>query len=152
MRRDVLRHFVITHGYQTIPHDIQKREYDCAMDTTDTERQAQIFRALMHPARLAILKALRHDEACVCHLEAQLGYRQAYLSQQLAILREIGLVRDRRDGWNIYYSAAQPAVFTLLDTALRMVDGNADRELPPERIHDCPCPKCAPSVEPVGSP
>jgi ArsR family transcriptional regulator len=106
----------------------------------------------MHPARLAILKALRQDEACVCHLEAQLGYRQAYLSQQLAILRAVDLVRDRRDGWNIYYSVAQSAVFTLLDTALRMVDGNADRELPPERIHDCPCPKCALSVEPVGSP
>ena len=122
------------------------------MDTTDTQRQAQIFRALMHPARIAILTALRHDEACVCHLEACLGYRQAYLSQQLAVLRAIGLVRDRRDGWNIYYSAAEPAVFTLLDTALWMVGGTAEQDRLPERAPDCPCPKCAPSVEPLGLP
>jgi ArsR family transcriptional regulator len=122
------------------------------MEMTDTERQAQIFRALMHPARLAILKTLRDDEACVCHLEAHLGYRQAYLSQQLAVLRAVGLVRDRRDGWNIYYSVAQPAVFTLLDTTLRMIGGREDWDRPTERVADCPCPKCAPSVEPIGSP
>jgi ArsR family transcriptional regulator len=122
------------------------------MDTTDTERQAQIFRALMHPSRLAILKALRHDEACVCHLEVHLGYRQAYLSQQLAVLRAIGLVHDRRDGWNIYYRVAQPAVFTLLDTTLRMVGGRPEQDRLPERVYDCPCPKCAPSVEPIGLP
>ena len=121
------------------------------MDTTDTERQAQIFRALMHPARLAILNTLRSGEACVCHLEACLGYRQAYLSQQLAALRAIGLVRDRRDGWNVYYSVAQPDVFALLDTALRMVGGTTERDQLPERVPDCACPKCAPSLELVGT-
>jgi DNA-binding transcriptional ArsR family regulator len=66
------------------------------MDATCTQRQADLFRALMHPARLAILDLLRAGEACVCHLEAHLGYRQAYLSQQLAILRTAGLIRDSR--------------------------------------------------------
>jgi DNA-binding transcriptional ArsR family regulator len=121
------------------------------MHTTSTGRQAQIFRALMHPARLAILETLRQDEACVCHLEAHLGYRQAYLSQQLAALRAAGLVRDRRDGWNIYYSVAQPDVFALLDIALRMVGGTADPDRRPERVRDCACPKCAPSLELAGA-
>jgi DNA-binding transcriptional ArsR family regulator len=49
----------------------------------------------MHPARLAILNTLRGGAACVCHLEAHLVYRQAYLSQQLAALRAASLVRDR---------------------------------------------------------
>jgi ArsR family transcriptional regulator len=147
----MLRYAIIIYGYQTIPHDIQKREYDCAMDTTAIKQQAQLFRALMHPARLAILEALRDDEACVCHLEARLGYRQAYLSQQLAALRAADLVRDRREGWNIYYSVAQPDVFALLDTALRMVGGTTNRGRLPERILDCMCPKCAPRVELVGA-
>lgn len=121
------------------------------MDTTDTERQAQIFRALMHPARLTILKTLRDGEACVCHLEARLGYRQAYLSQQLAALRAAGLVCDRRDGWNVYYSVAQPDVFALLDTALRMVGGTTDRDWLPERVSDCACPKCAPGAALAGA-
>ena len=127
-------------------------EYDCAMDTAQTEQQAQLFRALMHPARLAILEALRDDEACVCHLEARLGYRQAYLSQQLAALRATDLVRDRREGWNVYYRVAKPEVFTLLDTALVMVGGTVDRKRSPERLPDCPCPKCAPSIELVTTP
>jgi DNA-binding transcriptional ArsR family regulator len=120
------------------------------MDTTDTQRQAQIFRARMHPARLAILNTLRSGEACVCHLEVCLGYRQAYLSQQLAALRAAGLVRDRRDGWNVYYSVAQPDVFALLDTALRMVGGTADGDRLPERLPNCACPKCDSSMELVG--
>ena len=121
------------------------------METTHTEQQARLFRALMHPARIAILAALRSGEQCVCHLEALLGQRQAYLSQQLAALRAAGLVRDRRDGWNVYYSVAHPDVFVLLDTALRMVGGTTDRDRLPEPVSDCACPKCAPRVELVGA-
>ncbi|MEW6406696.1 MAG: permease [Chloroflexota bacterium] len=45
---------------------------------------------LMHPARLGILDLLREGEACVCHMEAVFGYRQAYISQQLMVLRDAG--------------------------------------------------------------
>lgn len=114
------------------------------MDTT--EQQARLFRALMHPARLAILQALRSGEQCVCHLEAFLDQRQAYISQQLAELRAAGLVRDRRDGWNVFYWVAQPEVFVLLDTALAMVGGSAGHTQPPRQVVSCPCPKCAPST------
>lgn len=115
------------------------------MNETDLQQQARLFRALAHPARLAILTMLRGGEACVCHLEAHLDYRQAYLSQQLAALREAGLVCDRRDGWNIYYRIAQPIVFDLLDTALRVVGGTAEGERLSVRLVNCPCPKCVPS-------
>lgn len=121
------------------------------MDETTTQRQAQLFHALMHPARLAILELLRGGEACVCHLEAHLGYRQAYISQQLAALRAAGLVRDRREGWNVYYRAAKPELFALLDTALAVVGGTADRDRSPERLPGCPCPKCAPAIERAGT-
>jgi ArsR family transcriptional regulator len=141
-----VRHGFFTHGDRMIASDIQEKEYDPVMNETSTQRQARLFHALMHPARLTILKTLRDGEACVCHLEAYLGYRQAYLSQQLAALRAAGLVRDRRDGWNVYYSVAHPDVFALLDTALRMVGGTTDRDRLPERVLDCACPKCAPSV------
>ncbi len=71
------------------------------MDAYQT--QAQFFKILTHPTRLAILDVLRDGEQCVCHLEAVLALRQAYISQHLMVLRESGLVADRRDGWNIYY-------------------------------------------------
>src|SRR5690349_3529856 len=117
------------------------------MNTTSTQRQAELFRALMHPARLAILDMLRAGEACVCHLEAHLGFRQAYLSQQLAILRTAGLIRDRRVGWNIYYEVALPEVFALLDLS-RAAVGVAAEDRPTQEVsHDCPCPKCAEKAE-----
>lgn len=118
------------------------------MDATSAQQQARVFRALAHPARLAILAELRAGEACVCHLEAHLGYRQAYLSQQLAALREAGLVRDRRDGWNVYYCVAEPAVFLLLDTMQRMLGETATAA--DAHVVRCPCPKCAPSETLVG--
>jgi DNA-binding transcriptional ArsR family regulator len=105
------------------------------------EAQARLFKALMHPARLAILEALREDEHCVCHLEAALGYRQAYISQQLTVLREAGLVQDRRDGWNIYYHATQPQVFALLDQAAELAGVSAQAPGPAQQ-KPCPCPKC----------
>ena len=71
-------------------------------ETVPYDPQVQIFKVLTHPARLAILEILRDGEHCVCHMEAHLGFRQAYISQQLSVLRDAGLVQDRRDGWNIF--------------------------------------------------
>jgi DNA-binding transcriptional ArsR family regulator len=45
------------------------------------DESAKLFKTLMHPARLEILEILREGEHCVCHIEAALGYRQAYISQ-----------------------------------------------------------------------
>src|SRR5512135_581043 len=88
---------------------------------------AKLFKALMHPARLEILDTLRDGEHCVCHLEAALGYRQAYISQQLSVLREAGIVQDRRDGWNVHYRVTQPQVFALLDVAITMTGGQSSK-------------------------
>ena len=61
------------------------------------------FKALAHPVRLQILDMLRSGEACVCHMETALGKRQAYISQQLMVLRDAGLVDARRDGLQVFY-------------------------------------------------
>jgi DNA-binding transcriptional ArsR family regulator len=109
---------------------------------------AKLFKVLMHPARLAILDVLRDGEECVCHLEAMLNYRQAYISQQLMVLRDAGLVQDRREGWNIYYRVTEPRVFAVMDAA-QAVTGEtkpaARRSSAPAK--PCPCPKCAPVAE-----
>ncbi|PKN98121.1 MAG: hypothetical protein CVU43_16575 [Chloroflexi bacterium HGW-Chloroflexi-5] len=65
--------------------------------------KAQVFKVLTHPARFAILEFLRDGEHCVCHMEAHLGFPQSYISQQLSILREAGVIHNHRDGWNNYY-------------------------------------------------
>lgn len=112
--------------------------------------QARLFKVLMHPVRIAILDLLREDEECVCHMEAFLGFRQAYISQHLMVLREAGLVTDRRDGWNIFYRVSRPEIYEVLDSAARMLGIPPAPRLiqPPE--HLCPCPKCNLEVESTG--
>ncbi len=107
---------------------------------------AQLFKALMHPARLSILEILRDGEQCVCHLEAVLGLRQAYISQHLTVLREAGLLEDRRDGARIYYRVVKPEVFDLVDHASQM-SGIKTLQAKPDRLADCPCPKRNPGYE-----
>lgn len=109
-------------------------------DTQIYEAQAQLFKLLTHPARLAILNILRDGEHCVCHLEAYLGYRQSYISQQLAVLRQAGLIEDRRDGWNVYYRAAKPDIYEILDAVMKITGQPA--EIPPAAEVNCPCPHC----------
>ena len=63
---------------------------DAKLSTTN-EELASLFKTLGHPQRLAILRLLESQELCVCEIEAALDLRQAYISQQLTLLREAGL-------------------------------------------------------------
>ena len=105
---------------------------------------ANLFKALMHPARLSILEILRDGEQCVCHLEAVLDCRQAYISQHLMFLREAGLVEDRREGTRIYYRVIKPEVFYLVDAAIQM-SGMKPIQRENTKVDNCPCPKCNPA-------
>jgi len=94
----------------------------------------------MHPTRLAILDVLRGGEQCVCHMEALFGLRQAHISQHLMVLRDAGLVADRRDGWNIFYHVTKPEIYPVIDAMNAFSGGCAEYAgvIP----KDCPCPKC----------
>ncbi|MGD8487743.1 MAG: metalloregulator ArsR/SmtB family transcription factor [Anaerolineae bacterium] len=116
-------------------------------DASGFEAQAQLFRALSHPVRLRILDILAHQEACVCHLTAILNQRQPYVSQQLATLREAGLVADRREGTLIYYRLADDHLARLLQEGKTIVqdlagEGLAFPAVPEEALANCPCPRC----------
>lgn len=114
---------------------------------------SDMMKALGHPVRLQILHVLRVDEACVCHLEAITGQRQSYISQQLMRLRSAGLVVDRRDGLNVYYSLADESIADLLDSAERAVEAVGGEaisfgDIPSGREAGCCCPKCEPLISP----
>jgi DNA-binding transcriptional ArsR family regulator len=107
------------------------------------EQQASLLKTLTHPARLAIINILRDGEHCVCHMEAHLGFRQSYISQQLMVLREAGLIQDRRDGWNVYYRVAEPRIFEILSALEQIIPVTRDPDSQ-KRVVACPCPKCNP--------
>ncbi len=103
--------------------------------------QSGLFKVLSHPVRLAILEILRDGEQCVCHMEAMLKLRQAYISQHLMVLREAGLLADRRDGWNMYYRVTKPEVYAVLD-AVNSLTGSRAAIAHRHARGECPCPKC----------
>ncbi len=115
---------------------------DPLIETQTYEAQAQLLKVLTHPAGLAILNILRDGEQCVCHMEAHLGYRQAYISQQLMALREAGLIQDRRDGWNIFYRVAEPRIFAVLFAVEQIIAPKTQTALESPAVV-CPCPKCS---------
>jgi ArsR family transcriptional regulator len=115
---------------------------ETSIETQPYEDQAQLLKVLTHPARLAILNILRDGEHCVCHMEAHLGYRQSYISQQLMVLREAGLIQDRRDGWNVFYHVAEPRIFAVL-TAVEEITGIKAGPAIAGRVVSCSCPKCS---------
>lgn len=99
------------------------------------QEASTLFHILSHQVRLRILDELRKDEACVCHLQAVLKRPQAYVSQQLRVLREADLVTDERDGMLVYYRLTDPELERLLDNVL----GPAGE---PVCLAGCPCPRC----------
>lgn len=111
--------------------------------------EADVFSVLAHPARLQILELLRAGEVCVCHIQAVLGQRQAYISQHLLALRRAGLVTSRKDGLRVYYQVSDPRIFAVLDSMQRMAYGPGKQgersriklTLVPPRGR-CKCPQC----------
>jgi ArsR family transcriptional regulator, lead/cadmium/zinc/bismuth-responsive transcriptional repressor len=87
----------------------------------ELQRLATIYRVLGDPSRLKIVMALRRDEMCVCDLAALTGTSESAVSHQLRRLKDLALVKARRDGQVIYYSLDDKHVVLLLDIGLRHV-------------------------------
>ena len=68
------------------------------------EARARIAKALSHPSRLLMLDALAEGEMCVCDLTELVGADQSTVSKHLAVLRQAGIVEDRKEGTMTFYS------------------------------------------------
>ncbi len=86
------------------------------------EARAVVAKALAHPSRLLLLDALAQREMCVCELTDLVGADQSTVSKHLTILRQTGLVEDRREGsMTIYRLKARclKRMWQCLDQVLR---------------------------------
>ena len=69
------------------------------------KKKALIFKALANPVRLEVLDMLADGEKCVCEIQEKLKkYQQAHISKSLIKLKKAGLIKDRKEGLNVYYS------------------------------------------------
>src|SRR4051812_39047440 len=99
----------------------------------DTPRSVQLFHALSDETRLSILERLRLGERCVCDLTDALDAAQSRLSFHLKVLKDAGLVTDRREGRWMYYTLNQEA----LSEVAELVDGLAATPTAAERKRGC---------------
>lgn len=83
---------------------------------------SQIFKALADPTRLRILYLLSQEECAVNHIVEVLDMSQSAVSHQLSFLRNIRLVKKRREGTNVFYSCDDEHVVSLLNQAINHCD------------------------------
>ncbi|HJP55849.1 MAG TPA: metalloregulator ArsR/SmtB family transcription factor [Gemmatimonadales bacterium] len=97
---------------------------------------AGLFHALSDETRLAVLEMLRGGERCVCELQDELDAAQSRLSFHLKVLKDAGLVRDRKEGRWSYYSLV-PATLALAHDEVRLLatEGRQRRHL--KVLGDC---------------
>ncbi len=81
--------------------------------------KAEIFQALAHPTRIAIVEALRHGETSAGQLIDRLGLEQANASQHLTVLRSKQIVISRKEGNQVFYSLRDPVLIEVLDVLKR---------------------------------
>jgi DNA-binding transcriptional ArsR family regulator len=77
--------------------------------------KAKIFYALSDPVRLEIMEFIRDGEKCVCEIVPHLNLIQPVVSRHLKILKDCGLVVDRKDGTKRLYSVTDARIYQLID-------------------------------------
>ena len=101
--------------------DRVERALQDAVSGKELSRLSSIYKVLGDPSRLKIVLALRKIEMCVCDLAAFLGLTESAISHQLRRLKDLALVKSRREGQVIYYSLDDEHVAELLNIGLAHV-------------------------------
>ena len=86
------------------------------------EERAKIIKALAHPSRLMMVDALAKGEKCVCDLRDLVGSDISTVSKHLAVMREAGIVDDRKEGQQVFYRLRVPCIidfFGCVEAVLR---------------------------------
>ena len=90
------------------------------------EQAARAMKAMSHPMRLKILFVLGDQEFTVQHIVESVGTSQSNISQHLAILREKGVLRTRKDANRVYYRVGDARTLSLLGMMREVFCGVAD--------------------------
>lgn len=87
----------------------------------DAATLAELFRILGDPNRLRIISVLMHHELCVHDITELVGLSQSAVSHQLRVLRQMRLVRTRKEGRKVYYALDDEHVRELFRLSLEHI-------------------------------
>lgn len=89
------------------------------------DERARIIKALAHPSRLMMVDALAEGEKCVCELRELVGSDMSTVSKHLSLMREAGLVDDRKVGQQVFYSLRVPCIVSFFGCVEAVMKSNA---------------------------
>jgi DNA-binding transcriptional ArsR family regulator len=95
-----------------------------ALQRTLRQFKADIFQALAHPTRVAIVELLRSGELSAGEILGRLEVEQANASQHLAILRSKRIATTRKEGNQVFYSLRDPLLVEVLDVMRRYFEAD----------------------------
>lgn len=104
-----------------IHQDPLQKAREGLIDVETSVDLARTFQALADPTRVRIISALAHVELCVCDLAAALGLSQSAVSHQLRSLRDLRLVKSRREGREIFYALDDEHIRELFNLGLKHI-------------------------------
>lgn len=87
---------------------------------------ADFFKVFADSTRIKILYVLLCSELCVCDLAETLHMTQSAISHQLRMLKQMALVKNRRDGKTVYYSLSDGHIATILSQGLEHIEESAE--------------------------
>ena len=99
-----------------------KQAQQVLLDGLLATRLADIFKALADPTRLRIVSVLAQTELCVCDLAATLGMTQSAVSHQLRLMRDMRLVKSRKEGRMVYYALDDEHIRDLFQRGLDHIE------------------------------
>lgn len=98
-----------------------KNAHQALLDDLSAAHLAAIFKALADPTRIRIVSVLAETELCVCDLAATLRMSQSAVSHQLRLMRDMRLVKSRKDGRMVYYSLDDEHIHDLFQRGLEHI-------------------------------
>ncbi len=95
---------------------------------TQYEARAGIIKAMAHPSRLFIVEELAKNERCVNELTEMIGSDMSTVSKHLSVLKNAGIVGDRKEGTTIYYFLKTPCILGFLGCVEEVIVSNASQQ------------------------
>ena len=122
MKRDITKEHAesceMTHHH----HDVVEQVMGEMPQEEDLYDLADFFKVFADTTRIKILYVLLKQEMCVCDIAQTLDMTQSAISHQLRILKQMDLVKNRRDGKTIYYSLADNHIVSILNQGMEHIN------------------------------
>lgn len=109
-------------GFLFVNEELERRVEEAMPPQEELQDLAEFFKVFGDSTRLKILYVLLCSEMCVLDIAQLLGMSQSAISHQLRVLKQMDLVKNRREGKTIFYSLADSHIVTILSQGLDHIE------------------------------